>query len=244
MFHSIGKKIVLLDEVDSTNNFAAKLLLEGKLVPGTVIMADHQTEGRGQRTAVWVSDAGENMLFSVIFEHDNMAVANQFQLSQMIALSIVHFLRKIGIPAKIKWPNDVLVNKKKIAGVLIENQLAGGLVRSSVVGIGINANQLQFEITTATSIRKELDEFKPIQELLYQFIGSFNELTEKIHSQEELQSNYLQELFGYKEILQYEDDQGEFAGEIIDVAADGRLIVLKNGVAVKYDLKEISLLLV
>lgn len=244
MFHPIGNKIIHLDEVDSTNNYAAKLVFDGKSVPGTVILADHQTAGRGQRSAVWTSNAGENMLLSIIFEHDNLAVADQFKLSQFVAVSLVQFLRKIGIKAAIKWPNDILVEKRKIAGVLIENQLSGSFVKSSIVGIGLNVNQLKFTDLQATSIRNEKGEFTSIQEVLYQLIASFNESAQSTQRGSQLEDLYLSNLFGFEVEQRFLDEEGEFTGIIKGVEMDGRLVVLKNGTQKKYDLKEISLLLV
>lgn len=244
MFAPIGSKLIHLDEVDSTNNFAAKLVLEGNGTHGTVILADSQTSGRGQRMAVWESMAGENMLFSFILIPDNLSVANQFELSQVVALSLVSFLRKFGIPALIKWPNDILVNRKKIAGVLIENQLQGKKINLSVVGIGLNVNQFDFGVMNATSMRNQTGQFYLVNELIFSFISSFNELIELSKNVQQLQQNYLDNLFGYRTVSRFSDETGEFEGIIEDVDPNGKLIVSKNSEIKKYDLKEISLLLV
>ena len=132
---SIGQKIIHLESVDSTNNYAAILLSEGRIGHGTVILADEQTNGRGQRGAKWLSAEGVNLLFSLVVQPDNLSVSDQCVLTEITSLALIEFLRKFGISAQVKWPNDILVNGEKIAGVLIENHLKGNLIASSVIGI-------------------------------------------------------------------------------------------------------------
>ena len=141
----IGNKIVRLDSVDSTNNFAANLLREGKIGHGTVILADEQTAGRGQRGASWHSQGGMNLIFSVFVEHDNLSVDEQAHITHWVSLSVNDLLRAHDIASFIKWPNDLLVEDEKIGGILIENQLSGAFIRSSIIGVGLNVNQRFFD---------------------------------------------------------------------------------------------------
>ena len=104
---NIGHKIVYLDSVDSTNNYVANLVKSSKIDHGTAIMADVQTAGKGQRGAVWQAEAGENILLSVFLKPDKLSVSQQVLLTFFAANSIREVLRKIGISATIKWPNDI-----------------------------------------------------------------------------------------------------------------------------------------
>ena len=166
----IGRKIIHLENVDSTNNYTANLLLKGEVDSGTVILADKQTQGRGQRGSVWSSNSGENMLFSLFLSTEILSVNDQFLLSQFVSVSLIQMLRNIGLNAEVKWPNDIYINNKKVAGILIENQLSGYTLKSSIIGVGLNVNQKLFENISATSLYNELGEFISIQSVLFSFI--------------------------------------------------------------------------
>ncbi len=240
----IGQKILRFDRVDSTNNYTANLLKEGKIVHGTVIMADEQSAGRGQRGANWTSNAGENMLFSLFVVPDNLSVENQVVLTHFASLGIVEVLRKIGISAEIKWPNDIYVNNKKIAGILIENTLKGGFIASSIIGIGLNVNQDRFENINATSIKLETNEFISIDSVVFKLIGELNILWEFIQKNDytSLKNRYLDVLCQLGKSAIYEDSSGKFEGVIEGVSKAGYLQIRKGKELKEYDLKEISFL--
>lgn len=145
----IGRNLIFLPNVDSTNSYAMQLLKNVKPKEGTVVYAGTQTQGRGQRTKVWDSEPGRNITMSVILFPSFLELKNQRYLYQMAALAcydtIAAILDKGQFDIKIKWPNDILVNSKKLCGILIENNLIENKLLSSVVGIGINVNQKQFE---------------------------------------------------------------------------------------------------
>lgn len=237
----IGHKIIRLDTVDSTNNYAANLIKEGKISHGTVILADEQTAGRGQRGAVWSSRSGENLLLSLYVVPDNLSVDQQVSLTHFASLSVVEFLRKIGISAEVKWPNDIYVSAKKIAGILIENVLSAGNVSHAIIGIGMNVNQKDFEFDTATSIKKEKNEFFPIEQVLFQLIFEFNNCWEMIRKGElkKLREDYLNNLYLLNQDAEFEDNGGFFKGKITGISDEGFLLVEKEGISRKYDLKEI-----
>ncbi len=130
----IGRKIIRLESVDSTNNYIANLLKEGVLEDGTVILADDQYAGRGHRDSEWLANAGENLTFSFFLDNVNLSVQNQFYLTCIVSITLTQLLDKYGISSKIKWPNDIYVDQKKIAGVLIENQLSSTYIKSSIIG--------------------------------------------------------------------------------------------------------------
>lgn len=139
-----GQTIIRLNSVDSTNNYAASLLNTTNVPEGTVIVAQEQTAGRGQRGADWLTIPGKNLTFSLILQPKFLTPDHQFLLSQAVALAIYEVIAGYDPGAIIKWPNDILVNGKKIAGILIENRLSGKNLGHSVIGIGINVNQETF----------------------------------------------------------------------------------------------------
>lgn len=176
----IGKNIIRLKEVDSTNNYAANLLRPGgiahenseeneknrtpekkreepdfRVFDGTVVTAEFQKKGKGQRGNEWESEKGKNLTFSIILTPRFLKPHRQFFLNQVISLGIRDFLESKGIrPVSIKWPNDIFVADKKIAGILIENSIRAGEIIHSVIGIGMNINQQDFlSAPRATSMR-------------------------------------------------------------------------------------------
>lgn len=238
----IGQKIIRLDTVNSTNNYTANLVKEGKIVHGTVILADEQTAGRGQRGAIWLSNAGENMLFSVFLTPDNLSVSNQVVLTQFTSICLVEILRKIGISARVKWPNDIYVNDKKIAGVLIENTISGNKIANAVIGIGLNVNQMNFENVSATSIQIEKSEFCSIESILFMLLFEMNvwwkNVTDGKH--ELLRSKYLENMYLLNQSATFEDNEGVFVGVIKGVNEEGLLQIEKDKIVKLYDLKEIK----
>lgn len=239
----IGQKIIHLDTVDSTNNYTANLQKEGKIQHGTVILADEQTAGRGQRGASWTSSAGENLLLSIYLAPDNLSVLDQPALTHFISLSLIDFLRKIGISGKIKWPNDIYLNDQKIAGILIENSIRSTRITETIIGVGLNVNQLVFESVNATSLKIQNDQHYQLNDILFSWIQEMNNLWIELNkgNLNLLKSRYKQELYLLNEVARYSDETGEFEGIVRDVDHNGYLILEKADVLMKYDLKEIKL---
>lgn len=238
----IGTKIIRLESVGSTNNYIANLLKARELTNGTVILADEQFAGRGQRGTEWLAKPGENLTFSFFIDNVNLSVHKQFYLTCVISITLVDLLQRFGLDAKIKWPNDIYIGKQKIAGVLIENQLSSSFVKSSIIGVGLNINQLDFKRLNATSILKETNERKLPMDVLYIFIEQFNsnwsDFSESTFG--DLKIKYLDNMFQFNEIHGYEDGNGEFEGEIVNVQDSGH-IEIKCGTDIRqYDLKEIK----
>ena len=145
-------KIVFLDTVDSTNTFIAQRLQTDILPNGYCVAADYQRAGRGQAGNVWESASGQNLLFSVLLHTQHFPLDRQFVLSKVVSVAIHKFLADRGIDTKIKYPNDILYGNKKLAGILIENRIAGKQMTFSIVGVGLNINQTEFVENKATAI--------------------------------------------------------------------------------------------
>ena len=134
-----------------------QLIKNTEVAEGTVVLAKEQTSGRGQVNNTWESSYGDNLLMSIVLYPEFLHAGNQFLLSKFVSLAIVDFLSYYLENVTIKWPNDIYVGNKKIAGVLIENSLRGAFISSSVVGIGLNVNQTEFSssIPNPTSLKNE-----------------------------------------------------------------------------------------
>jgi len=141
---SYKKNIIWHKILDSTS---AELRRMGECCNWTVVGADFQTNGRGQGEHIWQSEEGKNLLFSVFLQYGperRLEAARQELLTMACSLSVADFLSEFGITAKIKKPNDIYVDGKKICGMLIENSLAGKEMKWSIVGMGVNINQTEF----------------------------------------------------------------------------------------------------
>lgn len=144
----IGKNLLFLHEVESTNTYAMNLLRNVNSIEGTVVYTDNQTKGKGQRGALWASKIAQNITASIILKPYFLSIGNTFYLSKISALAVYDVLADI-LPSgqydiKIKWPNDILVNQNKISGILIENNFTSTNIQHSVIGIGLNVNQDNF----------------------------------------------------------------------------------------------------
>ncbi|MBK6281348.1 MAG: biotin--[acetyl-CoA-carboxylase] ligase [Draconibacterium sp.] len=139
-----GKNTIFLTEVESTNNYANQLVLSKAAEHGTVVLAQYQKKGKGQQGNSWESEPGKNLLASIILFPDFLSAAKQFYLSKIASLSIVDFLKTETSGITIKWPNDIYIDNKKVAGILIENAIKGHNLSSSIIGIGLNLNQELF----------------------------------------------------------------------------------------------------
>jgi BirA family biotin operon repressor/biotin-[acetyl-CoA-carboxylase] ligase len=236
-----GKEIIHLSNIDSTNNFAAKLLSENLCQNGAVIMADVQTQGKGQRGNVWLSESGKNLLSSFVFKPDNLSVDKQTVLTWATSLSLLETLRKFNIEAQVKWPNDILINEKKIAGILIENQLQGTRINCSIIGIGFNINQTSFSELNATSLLLETNKKVEPRTFLNLLVNEMNEQFDFIKSSsfEFLKNEYESHLFQINKLKNYNDEFGDFIGKIIGTTDEGKLIIEKSNTIVTYGMKEV-----
>ena len=151
------QKMIVLDTVDSTNNYAMGGIQSGALKHGNAVFAIEQTAGKGRRGRQWLSQPGANIILSVIAEMQWLPLSRQFHLSAAAALACRDLVAQYtSEKVSIKWPNDIFINDSKAGGLLIETVVSGTLWQWAVIGIGVNVNQREFEDTPgrATSLYK------------------------------------------------------------------------------------------
>jgi BirA family biotin operon repressor/biotin-[acetyl-CoA-carboxylase] ligase len=236
-----GREIIHLSNIDSTNNFAAMLISDQNCQNGTAILADTQSYGKGQRGNSWHSEPGKNLLISFVFKPDNLSAYYQHELTWKTSICLVKTLAKFNIEAKIKWPNDILVKGKKIAGILIENQIMGELISNSIIGIGLNVNQRYFGELEATSLFNEIEKEIPTELVFHELCNQMNVYFEKVSEIEvdSIKFEYDSILYQRNEVCSYEDLNGLFKGEIIGVKSNGFLQVKVSNEVREYGIKEI-----
>lgn len=237
-------KLVILDQVDSTNNYTANLIKTDDIRHGTVILSYNQQNGRGQRGTPWNSEPYKNIAFSIYLKHIYAILSNQHFLSCAVALAVKDLLQENGITAKIKWPNDLLVEDKKISGILIENQLSGKDWISSIVGIGMNVNQSFTSETdfAATSMTKLLNKELDLEALSYQLIEKIERRYDQFRKGEYavLSKEYADNMWRIGEWT-----EAEISGERKDVRIHGTdengLLLLEAGDSLSsFDIKEVK----
>jgi BirA family biotin operon repressor/biotin-[acetyl-CoA-carboxylase] ligase len=145
------------DSLTSTSSFLSDLLKHQDLEEGTVVIADYQDAGRGQGEHSWESARGENLLMSILLIPAFLSASRQFHLSRMASLALCDALEILGVDSLIKWPNDILTARGKIAGILIEHSITAGNISRTIAGIGLNLNQTIFPTfpIPVTSLRLE-----------------------------------------------------------------------------------------
>lgn len=241
---------IRLEEIDSTNREAFRIMEHTPLAEGTVIVANHQHSGRGQGITTWESVPGMNLTFSLILRPVFLPPADQFLLNQTIAVGLREGLAGIAADSglKIKWPNDIYYKKRKISGTLIENRIIGNQFEVSVVGIGINVNQEAFssDAPNPVSLKNITGNTYDLDDTLEIIIGSimtwYNKLFTGKHG--EIQQCYQEQLLGFGQQLKYFAGEETFSGTIRGLDEYGRLIIEReSGRLQAFDIKEVRLLL-
>lgn len=213
---------------------------------GTIVITDNQFAGRGQRGNAWEATPGQNLTFSVVLKPSFLQPLHQFSLNMAVSLAIQDFLKNEGVMnARIKWPNDVFVGNHKMGGVLIENQLSGNKIKYSIIGIGLNINQLEFENKQATSLRfvqkKEEFDLTKLLEKLCSYLEKWYFFLKENHAKK-LKELYVTELFRYNEIHRFWANNEILEGKIIDVNDYGKIKIEANNVVQEFDFKEVAFL--
>ena len=237
--------ILWLDSIDSTNSEALRRLPE--LSSGTVLAAREQTAGRGQRGNTWFSEPGTNLTFSIVckFAPGQLPVAEAHGLNYLMSHVVLRFLQEWGVDARVKWPNDIYVNRKKICGMLIENSLGENGVAASVIGVGLNVNQTVFpQVTNATSLALSVGKEVSMEEALERLSALF-ESAWPLLGTAELFASYSAFLFQKGVPARYHDllSDREYTGVIEGVAPDGRLCIREGAACHYYQFKEVSYIL-
>lgn len=240
----LGSEIHHLSVVDSTNNYAAKLISDGQLQNGSVIMADFQTNGRGQRGNSWQSVSQDNLLFSLAFQPVSVAADQQIRINWYTALIWIKCCKRFSIDAQIKWPNDIFVGQQKLGGILIEQQIQGSIIAWSVVGCGINVNATP-ALPNACSIFELTNvRFQP-KTVLNEFLDLYNGQIQLLYGDfQELKTAFEAELYGKGTIQEFIDaQQVSWHAKVIGVDEQGKLLLEKNDVVQAYDLQQVRLVL-
>lgn len=241
-----GQKIFKPDNTESTNRLAMHLIEQENADNGLAIITDHQTAGIGYGSNLWESEPNKNLTVSYIYKPFQVPATAQFFLNKAVSLSLYDLISDLcpNQVVKIKWPNDVYVGEKKIAGILINNIISGHYISYSILGIGLNINQEKFgsRIPNPTSL-------KILNGIEYKVDEIFNSLCIALNKRfnsfimndyEKIDSDYLYNLFRMKESNYFLINDEKVEARIIDVDEYGRLILENDGINKVFAFKEVE----
>ncbi|HUX61127.1 MAG TPA: biotin--[acetyl-CoA-carboxylase] ligase [Ignavibacteriaceae bacterium] len=207
----IGRNFIYSEEVESTNSFLLNKANKFNS-DGTILLAEKQTKGRGRKERVWYSAKGQNLTFSILLTSKKYLGKKFNLLNFTTSLSVAFALENLyQLKTELKWPNDVLVNGKKICGILLESTSQGNKIERVVIGVGLNVNQGLFQGNfnlEPTSVKLELGESVDREKLLAELLNTFEELIQKIDTNP-------------NEIMKDWKDRCNLIGEKISVTEDG-----------------------
>ncbi|MES2417607.1 MAG: biotin--[acetyl-CoA-carboxylase] ligase [Bacteroidota bacterium] len=245
----VGQNLIKLSAVDSTNNFLKDLVSNSEPLPeGTVIMADEQFAGRGQQDSHWKAEPGKNLTFSMLLKPSFLPLNQQFLLNMGISIAINMALsRFLPVEAHVKWPNDIYYQGKKLGGVLIENTVIGNVIKTAVIGIGINVNQQQFNeelAAKATSVFQILQKDVNLMELLAEICSRIESVYLQLRSgnYNNLKEAYVSKLYQADQRCFYRQNGEVFEGTIKGVTATGLLQMARGNTITTFNFKEIEFL--
>jgi len=212
-----------IESVSSTNILLAKMLRDSDLSEGFVVCANFQTMGRGQQGNSWESKKNLNLLFSLLLYPKHILANEQFLISQAVSIGIKRVLDKYADNISIKWPNDIFWNDRKIAGILIENSLQGTCIKHSIVGIGLNVNQTDFQNAPNAISLKQITEKSHSRTKLLQEIRESILYIYRNQNAEKIRTEYMQMLYRKSGYFPYSTQNENFEAKITQIFPDGRL---------------------
>lgn len=245
--HDSKEKFIILDSVESTNNYAMRLAKNGDAKHGFAVFAIDQTEGKGRLGRKWISEPGANVQLSLLTQMEWTSVASQFMLSVAAALSAVDLLKKyIESEVFVKWPNDIFINDRKAAGILIENVIRGSLWQWAVTGIGLNVNQTIFPLDPTlmktTSLALETSRDFDVLQLAMEFRFIFLKYLEDWRRGLQLKwiEHYNSLLYKSGQLVRVEYGNRVFETTIKGVTKEGKLITV-DALEREWDLDQVKI---
>lgn len=239
--------IIKLSAINSTNDYLKGLIAKQVVTNFTVVVSKSQTHGKGQMGSVWLSESGKNLTFSILIKDLIVDIKQLYTLNIVVSLAIISVLEKYKIPSvTIKWPNDIMSGNHKIGGILIENSFKSNGEVLSIVGIGLNVNQIKFEnIPNVSSLQLKTGVDYDLDKLLQEICLSIKQFVSMISLQtDSIWKLYHQKLFKIGVPMAFENKKGEkFMGIIQHVSTEGLLnVLLEDDSIVAFGIKEVRML--
>lgn len=252
----VGKYCIQPEKIHSTNSYLADLCAQRNLPEGTVVITNEQEQGRGQRGTHWESEPGKNLTLSLLLKPTFLKPDEQFSLSKAISLAVLDFIRGLtphpslhGEGNKrdklaVKWPNDIYIGNKKVAGILIENSVSGNSISHSIIGIGINVNQEKFSdgLLNPASLKSEAGKEFDLEVCLEQLCSCIEKRYMQLQNHlQEIDSDYLKNLYCINTCEEYNYKGEKLKATITGITKTGKLVLQKeSGGMLECDFKEVE----
>lgn len=241
-----NRQIIKLQKVDSTNTHISHIA--SQLPEGSIVWALDQTQGRGQGSNKWNSEAGKNLMFSILFNPTFLSAYQQFYMSKVLALAVFDFISLHTDKVSIKWPNDIYAGDRKIGGILIEHVIEKTYLKQTIAGIGININQNKFPASLPNPV--SLSQLSGISYNIEEMLEDLTDMIDYRYSilkdkdLSTIDKNFNEALFRYQHLAKYETEEGAFEGTITGVESTGELVIKdKSGKVRKFLHKEVEFVL-
>lgn len=226
-YHLSDFRIIEYDTLSSTNTEAAALRAEER-TDKTVVMTRRQVAGRGEGSNHWESEPDKNLAFSILLRPTNCEASRQFAVSMAVALGCADFVAEHVPNPTIKWPNDIYVGDRKIAGILIEHCISGSQVIQSVCGIGVNLNQEHFlsDAPNPVSLRQLTGKTVDMDAAFARILSCIDHYYGQLNNYASLEQAYLSRMYRREGVFEWEDARrGKFSASISGVDEFGRLVL-------------------
>lgn len=244
-------RFLFLDEAASTNSYLMEMLQQDRNLPQLfAVVARNQTQGRGQRGNSWYTSAGKNLTFSFLIRNGYIAPQDQYAVSELVAYGLLKTIARYldedqAYKLKIKWPNDIYYEDKKIAGILIEHSITGEQIDYSVAGIGLNLNEESFpaDIPNPISLKQITGESYDPDEVLRRLMKRYGFMIEEflLGNYAEVHREYMRRLYRRRGLHPFTDVQGHFLASIKDVLPTGQIVLQReDGTESTYAFKEVQ----
>ena len=241
-------KYIHLEQIDSTNAYLQRQQSEHD-IRNWVVSTDEQTAGKGMGSNGWESEVGKNLTFSLALDMGFLPAERQFLLSEAVPLGIIEVLDTL-LPSEklsIKWPNDIYFENRKLAGILINSTIKANMMDVSIIGIGLNVNQMQFQDwpTHPISLKMVTGKHYNLQALLEQFAERILIKVQQLQSTPTaIEQNYLKRLFRYRTWADYEIEGKVLRLFMTGIDSFGRLQLLDTeNKPYCFDIKEIRFII-
>lgn len=217
--------ILEYEEAASTNTLAEEM--PATCVDRTVVLTWRQTHGRGQATNRWESAPDKNIAMTVILKPDRLEAGRQFAVSMAIALGCADFVARYAEGVTVKWPNDIYVGDRKIAGILIEHRVAGACISQSICGVGLNVNQEVFlsDAPNPVSLFQLTGRTLPLREALEELLACIDARCRCLHDFDGLAREFRAAMYRGEGVFDWEDEQGAFRAEVVGIDEYGQLVL-------------------
>ncbi len=221
-----GFEVLELDEAASTNTVAEAMALS-ELKDKMVILTWCQTQGRGQATNKWESEPYKNIAMTVVFRPEGLVAGKQFAVSMIIALGCLDFVSRYVPDVTVKWPNDIYVGDRKIAGILIEHRVAGAYIQSSLCGVGLNINQAVFfsDAPNPVSLLQLTEKEFNLNEVLQELLECIGRRYSQVKDYAALEADFRKNMYRAGGIFDWEDASGSFRASVAGIDEYGQLVL-------------------